>query len=186
MLATHFRNRLLTRITAPATEPLTLDETKSYLRVDHDTEDALVTDLIVTARMTAENWLRRSLIDQSWKLGYDDCLPERVNLPMGPVTAITDVTIISRDGSQQLVDASAYALSSAKNQLVFDTEVQGFHIEIRYSAGYGSDGATIPAPLRQGMLCHMASLYEHRGEVGGNAIPEQAFTLYAPYREVLL
>src|SRR5688500_13257611 len=35
------KNRLLSRITAPAAEPLTLSETNSYLRVDHTDEDSL-------------------------------------------------------------------------------------------------------------------------------------------------
>lgn len=183
---THFRNRLLERITPPAAEPLTTPETKLYLRIDHDTEDSYIGDLIVSARMTAENWLRRSLITQSWKLGYDDFLPACVNMPMGPVTAISDVTVVNRDNTTDTVSSSLYALNAAKNQLNFDAPVAGFHIEIRYGAGYGSDGSDVPAPIRQGMLCHIASLYENRGESGAIPIPEQVFALYTPYREVLL
>src|SRR5688572_29997630 len=83
------RNRLLTRVSAPASEPLTLAEAKLYLRVDHTNEDALIGDMIVAARMTAESWLKRSLISQAWKLSYDDGIPDIVWLPMGPVSSIT-------------------------------------------------------------------------------------------------
>ncbi|MEQ1790660.1 MAG: head-tail connector protein, partial [Rickettsiales bacterium] len=64
------RERLLERISAPATEPITLAEAKLYLRVDSSSEDNLITDLIVAARMSAEAWLKNSLISQSWKLVY--------------------------------------------------------------------------------------------------------------------
>ncbi len=186
MYVTKSHNRLLTRVTPPASEPLTLSITKSYLRIDHDDEDQFIGDLMVSARMLAENWLRRSLITQSWKLGYDECAPQHISLPMGPVNSVFNVMLINRDNSSQLISAENYSLNAAKNILTFDTQVRGFHIEINYSTGYGSTASDIPAPLRQGMLCHVASLYENRGDAGDNGLPEQSVSLYLPFREVLL
>jgi uncharacterized phiE125 gp8 family phage protein len=185
MSRTSFQNRLLVRITAPANEPLTLHESKHYLRIDHENDDALINHLIVTARMHAENWLRRSLISQTWKLGYDDGLPACVSLPMGPVRHINNITIVHKDAATTVVDSNRYHLNSAKTQLMLDSSITGFHIEISYDAGYGDSSDDLPAPVRQGMLCHMASLYENRGE-DIVAIPQQAYTLYMPFREVLL
>lgn len=186
MQTIEFRNRLLARVTVPAAEPLSVPETKTYLRVDDDTQDGLIGDLIVAARMNAESWMRRSLITQSWMLGYDDCLPERVNLPMGPVDSITSVVTIARDGGTDTVSSSLYALNSAKNQLIMDVPIRGFHVEVSYNAGYGADASDVPAPIRQGLLCHVAALYENRGQDGEYVIPGQVYALYAPYREVLL
>lgn len=179
-------HRLLTRITAPASEPITLAQAKTYLRIDGTTEDSAVTDMIVAARMTAENWLRRSLINQVWKLAYDDTLPEVVYLPMGPVNSVTSVTVINRDSSTQLVDSSRYYLNSARTALMFDSTPSGFQIEIIYNAGYGNDVSAVPMPIRQGILSHIASMYESRGEPEQSGIPEQTLNLYAPYREVML
>ncbi len=178
-------NRLLVRTSAPATEPLTLGETKSYLRIDHDDEDSLVGDLIVTARMHAENWLRRSLISQAWKLGYDECAPMKISLPMGPVSAITSVTIINRDNSSSVVSDECYSLNSAMTMLRFDIPLHGFQIEVAYDTGYGATGAHVPSPIRQGMLNHIAVLYDARGE-GNSAMPEQSVSLYMPFREFML
>lgn len=179
------RSRLLARITAPAGEPLSLSETKLYLRVDHDDEDTLISDLIVAARMTAEDWLRRSLMSQAWKLVYDDYLPEIVQLPMGPVNDITSVTVLNRDATSQSVSSSTYYLNAAMNCLIFDSPVLGFMVELAYTTGYG-DADVVPAPIKQGLLSHIAALYDNRGEDGAMTLPEQTLRLYMPFREVRL
>jgi len=179
------RNRLLVRVTAPASEPLTLAEAKLYLRIDHTHEDTLLTDLIVAVRMIAENWLRRSLLAQSWKLAYDGGVPECVGLPMGPVSAITGVIIVNRDSTTQALDSSTYWLNAAQNAIVFNSMTIGFRIEITYSTGYGT-ASDIPRPIKQGLLAHLAAMYDSRGETGEVALPEQAVALYMPFREVRL
>lgn len=179
------RSRLLTRISAPAAEPLTLAETKSYLRVTSDDEDALIHDLAVAARMTAEEWLKRSLITQSWKLAYDSCLPICVTLPMGPVNSITSVIIVNRDNTTQTVDSNSYYLNAAKDAVIFDVSLVGFRIEITYVTGYGND-ENVPRPIKHGLLAHIASMYDNRGEIGSTALPPQTAALYMPYRGVAL
>lgn len=177
------RSRLLTRVAAPADEPLSLAEAKLYLRVDHDAEDLLINDLIVSSRMTAEDWLKRSLITQSWKLAYDACLPECVALPMGPVNSVTSVTVVNRDNTTQEIDSDTYYLNAAKDTLIFDSAVIGFRIEIVYSTGFGA-GPAVPRPIKQGMLAHIASMYDHRTEAQYAVLPTQAISLYMPFRGV--
>jgi uncharacterized phiE125 gp8 family phage protein len=179
------RSRLLTRTVAPASEPVTLAEAKLYLRVDQTTEDALISDLIVAARMMAEGWLKKSLISQSWKLSYDDGIPDYVPLPMGPVSAIASVVLVNRDASTSTVSAGSYYLNAAQDALMMDNALIAHRIEINYSTGYGAASA-VPKPIKQGMLCHIAALYDSRGEAGEVALPEQATALYLPFREVRL
>lgn len=59
----------------PASEPVTLTDTKDYLNVDFSSKDTLITRLITDARRYAENMLHRSLITQTIQLIYE---PERV------------------------------------------------------------------------------------------------------------
>lgn len=181
----HARNRLLMRVAAPASEPVTLTEAKTYLRVDAAAEDVLIADLITAARMTAEDWMKRSLISQSWKLAYDDCLEECVSLPMGPVSAVTSVTAVNRDGGTLAISADGYYLSADKTQLMLDSPVFAFRVEVIYATGYGN-AAAVPRPIKQGLLAHIAALYDCRGDAGNMAFPAQAARLYMPYREALL
>ncbi len=179
------RSRLLTRITAPASEPVTLAEAKLYLRVDSTTEDNLISDLIVAARMSAEQWLRSSLITQSWKLSYNDYVDEAVLLPMPPVVSISSVVVINRDSTTQTISANNYYLNAAKNMLLFDNCVSGFSIEISYNTGYGS-AAQVPSPIKYGILAHIAAMYDERGLIGQANLPPQVSSLYLPFREVML
>jgi uncharacterized phiE125 gp8 family phage protein len=181
----YHRSRLLKRIMAPATEPLTLAETKLYLRVDGSEDDPLIGDLIVAARMTAEEWLKRSLITQSWKLAYDDYAHELVSLPMGPVNSVSSVVVVNRDTTTQTMDDTTYYLNAAKNTLILDTIIFGFRVEITYVTGYG-DATAVPTPIKQGMLEHIAAMYDERGDINEVALPGQTMRLYMPFREVQL
>jgi uncharacterized phiE125 gp8 family phage protein len=96
------------------------------------------------------------------------------------------VTVINQDQSTQLVGAALYKLNSAKNRLLHTSTVQGFQVEIVYQAGYGGTVSSVPAPIRQAMLCHIASMYDNRGLAGESGMPEQAISLYLPFREVML
>jgi uncharacterized phiE125 gp8 family phage protein len=179
------RNRLLTRVTAPASEPLTLAEAKLYLRIDSHHEDTLLTDLIVAVRMIGESWMRCSLLSQTWMLAYDYGIPESIWLPMGPVSSLISVVIVNQDTTTVTIDPGTYWLGAAQNAMVMAGPLLGFKIRITYNTGYG-DAAAIPRPIKQGLLAHLATMYDSRGETGEVALPEQSVALYMPFREVRL
>jgi len=58
-------------LTAPASEPVTLADAKTHLRVDINDDDALITALIVSARQQAEQICRRAFISQQWVVTMD-------------------------------------------------------------------------------------------------------------------
>jgi uncharacterized phiE125 gp8 family phage protein len=172
----------LERVTAPASEPVSLAEAKLYLRVDSTSEDSLISDLIVAARMSAEIYLKSSLISQSWKLIYNDYLDAEVSLLMPPVVDVSSVVIINRDGTSQAVPPANYYLNAVGNKLLFDNYVSGFSIEITYNTGYGS-AAQVPQPIKYGLLAHIAAMYDERVNT---VMPRQSISLYSPFREVTL
>ena len=60
-----------TLVSAPATEPVSLAEVKSYLRIDGTADDAVLTILIASARRSAEEYTKRAFITQTWQLTLD-------------------------------------------------------------------------------------------------------------------
>ena len=103
-------------VTAPAEDPVTLEEVKAHLRVIERDEngaalpnedDALITALIKAAVTHLDGWtgvLGRCLVDQTWRLVYD-AFTQCMRLPIGPVSAIVSVKWRNADGQLATVAA---------------------------------------------------------------------------------
>ena len=87
----------LSVVTEPAIEPLTLTETKEFLRVEDSNSDNFINNLILVARQAAEQFLKKALITQTLKITYDQYAPCQIELPMQPVQSVDNVDIISQD-----------------------------------------------------------------------------------------
>jgi len=171
------------RITAPAVEPLQLAEVKLYLRVEQETEDALLTSLIAVAREAAEAFTGRSLITQSLRQRVYAPVCGIVSLLKGPVQSIQTVEAVHA-GEAVTLDPETYRLHGSRNLLQLLTLPYAEEIVVTYVAGYGDASADVPSLIRQGMLQHIALMYENRE--ASPAVPELARALYQPYREMRL
>lgn len=181
-------------------EPVTLDEAKAHLRLDGSDEDLLITSLIVTSRLHVEQALGLALITQGWSWLLDAWPdPTILRLPMRPIQAITAVRTYAEDGTTTTFASDAYLLdgAGAPARLVLrrgrawpipGRSANG--IEIAFQAGFGTEAASVPAPIRQAILHLVAHWYENRepAELGSAStpVPPAVSGLLAPYREVRL
>lgn len=172
------------RITAPASEPVTLAEAKSYLRVAHASDDAMIGLMITAARENAEAYLGTSFITQRWKMTLEDTLPEVVPLRFGLVQSIVSIVAKDAAGGSVTLAAESYRLSIDKRAVHVLSARTGFRFEITYDAGYGASASLMPGLIRQGVLQHVAAMYEQR-ELGA-PIPAMALQAYHPYKEISL
>jgi uncharacterized phiE125 gp8 family phage protein len=168
------------QVTAPAAEPVSVDELKSFLRIDSNFEDELLQKIISSARVLVEEYTKRSLVNQAWKISFDDFAPRNVRLIRGPVASITSVNVIAENNSVSLVDESNYQLSVSKEYLIFEKFIAGKQIEINYATGYGADGANVPEPLKLAILTLCSKIYERKPEAF--QIDETLKNLINPYR----
>lgn len=65
----------LSLVTAPARDPVSVDEVKTHCRITQDLEDGLIAGYILAARQHIETWTRRALMTQSWRLTIDYAWP---------------------------------------------------------------------------------------------------------------
>ena len=177
------RHRGLVRIVAPAAEPITLGETKAFLRVVQGDDDGRISDMLIAARTLAEQWLKRSFVTQSWKLTFADCMTSGSRLPMGPVASITSVTTTTEDGTPTTIADTSYALSVVKDEIVLDNTLYADRIDVTYVAGYGASNQ-LPKPIKLGLLSHVAAMYD--GTAAMAPIPDHVLSLYMPFRELAL
>jgi uncharacterized phiE125 gp8 family phage protein len=185
-------------LTPPAVEPVTLAQAKSFLRVEHDDDDAAIAALIAGARMHVEAQTRRALMAQSWRIARD-AWPESGRLALLPVPlrALTAVRIYQEGGAAQALDPDGFALdaASAPAQLTVPRDMPRpgralAGIEIDFEAGYGASADDVPEPLRHAIQILVAHWYENRGVIGASGevalLPESAAALIAPYRVLAL
>ena len=193
-----------TCLVPPASEPVSLEEAKSWLRLDSGDEDAIVTALVASARAAVEAATSKLLVMQTWRLvldewprvatGFCSVAPPgsaMLTIPLGPVASITAIRIYDASGTPQVVSPATYALRGAPDDRWIDfiaappsPSRTRAGIEIDIVAGFGAP-ADVPQPLRQAILMLVARLYENRGD-GMEPAPEHlrgaVHSLIAPFR----
>lgn len=179
----------------PASEPLSLFDAKTYLRVDHEDEDDLIAAMIAAARMQVEAQTRRALITQQWRVVLDRWPSSGVIAsPVSPLREVLAVRLRDPAGETQALDADIFIVNPASSpgMIAFDAgrvvhPAKPFAgIEIDIEAGYG-EAADVPAPLVQAIRLLLARAYEYRSsEHKDDAMPAGIAALLAPYRVVSL
>jgi uncharacterized phiE125 gp8 family phage protein len=180
--------------TVPAAEPVTLVQVKDYLRVSHNAEDTLITSLNKSARSWVENYLRRALINQTWKLTLD-CFPAQIELRMCPVSSITHIKYYDTAGTLQTLATTEYAYDLAQEPVriipaygkTWPTIRSGLlaQVEVQFVAGYGAAGTTVPDAILTAIKALVAHWYANReavGLAGTEEVPLGIKSMLAPYR----
>ena len=115
-------------LTAPAVEPVSLDEAKAYLRVEHSDDDEVIAALVAGSRIHVEAQTRRALITQEWRISADAWPPDgRMPVRPGPLQALGAVRVYDFDNAAQDVDIVIVGGTKARWRLILDTaEEAGF------------------------------------------------------------
>ena len=120
-------------VVAP-TEPVDLTTTKQYCRIYVDFEDSLVSSLITTARIMAEEYLCRALVPQTYEwvmkplavnntffqstvnfgfwAGANPLSHTTLEIPRAPVTAINTVSVLDAHADVVELGSDAYAIDN--------------------------------------------------------------------------
>jgi uncharacterized phiE125 gp8 family phage protein len=149
------------------TEPVTLTEMKSYLRLvgfvdDNDStsvddftdDDDMITEMITEAREFLEEELGISIVDHTWKAVGVTNVAGNVQLQYGPVKEIS--SILDEDGDTVETDLI---------ELIGDflDEPNYCDMTVTYTAGMD----TVPKSLKSEIKRIVAYYYTHRGDEDG-------------------
>ncbi|MGQ4272459.1 head-tail connector protein [Terrihabitans sp. B22-R8] len=177
-------------LTKPDEEPVSLDDIRGFLRLDHDDEDELLVRLIAAARRHVETATGKKLMTQIWRLVLDDWPASGlVNVPLSPLVAVRAARLRRADGTEVPLDAGGWVLDcSARLHIAGGPAVlRPFGgIEVDVEAGFGP-AAAVPPDLAQAMRLLVAHWYEHRTlEPGDGSWPLAAAVLIASERRLRL
>lgn len=164
----------------PAEPVVTLEDTKQFLHVWHDDDDALITALIASATDKldgADGILGRALGRQKWKLTRDGFPPRCIHLPLPPLHTVDSVSYISKTGETVTVSDSDYRY--APDGRLFpaqgwpETIAQPASVVITFTAGY----ETVPPSIAQALMALVFFWYENRGSAAAptSAVAEMPF-----------
>lgn len=202
----------LAETSSPSIEPVTLAEAKAHLRITHSTDDALVTDIIKTARMACESFTGRAFITRNISL-YLDIWPSGgggswwdgvregasvmaeamvLNIPRPPLFSVTDIRVYGADDTLTTFSSENYFVDTVGPQgriVLKDSAAvpspgrNTSGIEVRYTAGYGTTASAVPLPLREAVKQTVANFYENRGDhAAGQVLSPSVCGLLQPYR----
>lgn len=174
---------------APAVEPLSASDVKTWLKVTSSADDTLITNLIVAARQEAENYTGLKLISQTVKEYFDTFPSSRGELllrfPL--VSSITSVAYVDADGNNQTFsDYNSDLLSHpARLRPNYQTEwpttkEQLEAVTITYVCGY-ANAAAVPDAIKTALYLVIAKWYENREDTV-RMLPTAAEYLLNPYR----
>lgn len=200
-------------IKGPASEPVSLDDAKAHLRIDHDDDDDLIAAYTAVARTRAEQFLNRALITQTLCYTLSPSQPpmaqsgalinpiifitpmiwpafgwQPIALPMSPVQSIVGISQRYRDGKTiGLVAGDAFYGDTTNEpaRVTLNGRFQpiGSDLAITYTAGYGDTGDAVPVSILHAIKLMLTFFYEHRGDDDGD-MPKAAEMLMWPYRMV--
>ena len=185
----------ITDVNAPPIEPVTLQAAKEFLRIDHEHEDALISDLIKAARERVEFMGRLSLITRRRAYSSARVCAGRLIINHSPIKYIHKVSLI--DGADNAVEipkgdiyinrrARPAVIEMRKRDLLSDYAADPVAVVVELDAGYGPAPEDVPMQLRQAVLLLLAQHYEHRDEALKRPVPMLVDALLMPYRTVRL
>lgn len=160
--------------TAPASEPISTADAKTYLNVSTSLHDTLIANLVSAARVMYEQYTATAVITQTVTQIWD-ATPDNAEfeLTVGPVTGSPTVYYADEAGDYQTWASSNYTLDAVsplarivKKSTVSWPSVGVFPAvwKITYSAGYAS-AAVVPEDIISSILLMVGFLYENREDI---------------------
>lgn len=190
----------LTLVTPATLEPLTLQQAKDHLRVEHADDDSVIEPLIPTARLHVEGRegiYGRALLTQTWDWtlpGFPRRRDLQLLVPLPPLQTVDSVQYIDTAGDPQTWDAAEYRADVTETPGTLEP-AYGFDwpqaqaisaaVTIRFTAGWGVNPEDVPETIRWALLLMIGHWYTHRETASPDdlkEIPLGAQALLAPYR----
>ncbi len=190
-------------VTPPVEMPVSLEQAKAHLRVDHDEDDELIEAVIAAAVGHLDGYggiLGRALMPQEW-CEYASFFPASrvIEMRLAPVLEIVEVRTRDADGVETVLDENSYRLlapASSRPVLLFGVDVAlpalasaPDALSVIYRAGYedAEGNPAVPPALISAIKLMVGDLYRYPETVAQGAVSAVPMSttvdrLVSPYR----
>lgn len=186
------------------TEPVTLEEIKSWLRIDADyaSEDANLLLIAASSREKLEKHLNLSFAPKTWEVQFSG---DRLDLPYGPHVEITSLLPVNVENPEQITEFKEFGLQfksiylAPLNGANFFYPISGALPEIwdanymscstynvKYLAGYGNANMPLPKALKHALLIQIDYDYKNQGEASEQGLSTLALSKAEIYSKNLI
>lgn len=175
---------------APATEPISTDMLRDYLRLNSD-QKPLLGSLIASARLMVEAHTGLRLITQYWTEVITSWPKESIRLGHWPVRELRSVSllgdpIVALDVSRFRLQANTrpaqiFTSEGAWPQMRASQHGASFELKV----GYGDSPSDVPEALLQAVLllaAHWYESHEWNDHASVNLLPSNVTALIHPYK----
>lgn len=154
---------------APTVEPVTLEEARRHVKVDGEDHDADLLGLISTARIAAENYMSRKIINTTINEYFNDFSGGVLRLSLGSVQESgLEIRYAGADGENHTLSADKYQLDNVKEPCrIYISDIPTLKdgainpIKVQYVSGYGASAADVPKDVIDAIKLKIADLFEH-------------------------
>ena len=178
---------MLTLVTPPAEEVVSLAEARLHLYQPHTSQDGVISALIAAARRKCERYLSMTLVTSTWDWTVDQFPWGRTGgawgchrgssshaslvIPNPPLASVTSLNYLDAAGASQTLGPSGYLVTTGPYGRIDPAygTVWPIHrsqpgaVTVRYVAGFGT-AADVPETIKAAILLHMAFLFVNRGD----------------------
>lgn len=161
-------------VTAAATYPVSLDEVKAFLRIDHDRDNEVLEDTVIpTAVDAAETFRGQRFITTTLRLDLPD-FPDSGTIELySPLQSVTHVKYYDDSETLQTLSSTYYdtdivsepgKVSLAYGYLWPSAYERPDAVQVTYVAGYGDASTDVPAEIRRVIMQLCGWMNDHRYE----------------------
>jgi len=171
-----YAHRITSAATGTTSEPVSVAQVKTHLRVDSTADDALLGLYITAARQAAEDITKRALVNTKWELTIDDLDSSRIDLPRPPLSTLSTEVVITytkSTGDTTTIESTVYAVEHRNEpgfvRLAYESswpsdiqESEGA-VRIAYRSGYTTvAGKQVPEAIKHWIKLRAGQMYENR------------------------
>ncbi len=167
-----FRPRLLDVFDTIAVtgDPVTLTETKEWLRVDGTDQDDVITALIRAATEWAEFYTQRAFINRALQVTFASFPPVGVDLYLlkPPVSQLPGIAYVDSAGADQVFDPADVTFERATGLVRVNRDASEnwpqnvFSATFDYTAGFGPTDEFVPEEIKTAVKIAIAQMFEMR------------------------